>query len=151
MAPSSNIVIAMLTQKASIETRFQPLMFSPLTLKNTNFLEWVTNVQVFLAAEELDPYLFNSRAQDLPDAPKRHTLLILRRHLDPSLRQKYIQIDNHVDSWRQLHITFHHEQTIFLPQAKNKWINLKVLNFPDFLSLNSKLYCISVQLKLCDE
>ena len=85
MAALSSKVTAMSTQRASVEIRLQPLMFSPLTADGTNFLEWVNDAKVVLPAEELDVYLEPNMIQELPDAPKWQALLILQRHLDPSV------------------------------------------------------------------
>lgn len=46
---------------------------------------------------------------------------------------------------------FHHEQTIFLSHAGNNWINLRVLDSPNFLTFNSELHRITTQLRLCGE
>jgi hypothetical protein len=40
---------------------------------------------------------------------------------------------------------------IFLPQARTDWINLRVFDFPDFVSFNSELHRIVVQFQLCDQ
>jgi hypothetical protein len=151
MAASSSKVTIMSTQKASVETRLQPLLFNPLTPDGSNFLEWVDDAKVVLAAEELDVYLQTDSIEELPDPLRWHTLLILRRHLDPALRQHYIQVNDPAELWEQLHARFHHEQTIFRPQARNDWINLRVLDFPDFVTFNSELHRISAQLRLCGE
>ena len=39
----------------------------------------------------------------------------------------------------------------FLPQARTDWINLRVLDFPDFISFNSELHRIMAQLRLCEQ
>lgn len=36
----------MSTHKTSSETRMQPLLFSPLTVDGTKFLEWINDVKV---------------------------------------------------------------------------------------------------------
>ena len=52
MASTSRITMS--TQKSSADTRVQPLLFALLTHEGTNFLDWVNNAQVVLAAEDLD-------------------------------------------------------------------------------------------------
>lgn len=44
---------------------------------------------------------------------------------------------------------FRHKETIFLPQARSDWFNLRMLDFPNFITFNAKLHRITAQLKLC--
>jgi hypothetical protein len=60
-------------------------------------------------------------------------------------------VDDLADLWAQLHARFHHQQTLFLPQTRADWINLRVLDFPDFVTFNSKLHRIVEQLRLYGE
>ena len=53
------------------------------------------------------------------------------------------------DLWRQLHARFHHEKSIFLPQARSDWLSLRVLDFADLNSFNAELHRIVAQLRLC--
>jgi hypothetical protein len=45
-------------------------MFSPLAIDGTNFLEWVNDAKVVLAAEELFVYLSNNTVEERPDVLK---------------------------------------------------------------------------------
>lgn len=78
-------------------------------------------------------------------------LLIIRCHIDISLRQQYIKVDDHAQLWDQLYARFHHAHAIFLPQAYNNWINLRIMDFPYFLSFNVELHWITAQFRLCDD
>lgn len=53
--------------------------------------------------------------------------------------------------WVQLYSRFNHQQTLVLPQARIDWINLRVLDFPDFASFNFELHRITAQLRLCGQ
>lgn len=117
----------------------------------SNFIEWANDANIALGAEELTIYLNKEIAEGIPEVLKFQTLLLLRRHIDPSLRQQYIEISHPTDLWTQLHDKFHHEHTFFLPEARNDWINLRVLDFPDLLSFDAELHSITAQLRLCGE
>jgi hypothetical protein len=67
------------------------------------------------------------------------------------LRLQYLEVDDPADLWAQLHARFHHQQTLFLLQARNDWINLRVLDFPDFVSFNFELHRIVAQFRLCGQ
>jgi hypothetical protein len=134
---------------AVVESRFQALMFPPLSSNGTNFLEWINDAKTVLSAEDLARTLIIPVASTF-DAPttannilavcKWQALLLLRRHLDHALRLQYIKVDDRADLWAQLHARFNHQQTLFLLQARTDWINLRVLDFPDYVSFNSELY-----------
>ena len=74
--------------------------------------------------------------------------MILRRHLDHALRLQYLQIEDPAELWSELHAKFDHQQTLFLPQARTNWTNIRVLDFPNFSAFNSELYRIIAQLRI---
>ena len=133
------------------ESRLQPLVFATLNSDGSNFLEWLNDAKTVLAAEDLAITLETDPEEEVPAVYKPQALLILRRHLDHALRLQYIQVDDPAKLWNQLNVRFNHQQTLFLPQARSDWINLRVLDFPKFVSFSSKLYRITAQLKLCGE
>ena len=133
------------------ETRTQTLMFDALEPDGSNFLEWNNDVSTYLCAEELDGTLNAETARTLPTPWKWQALLIIRRHIDASLRQQYIQVHEPAELWSQLQARFKHEETLFLSQARNDWVNLRVLDFPNFQAFNAELHRISAQLRLCGD
>ena len=153
MASPSNQIVAIATiSRPLANTGFlKALQFSPLAPDGSNFLEWANDAKIVLGVEELTIYLNKETAEGRSEVLKYQTLLILRRHIDPSLRQQYIQIDHPANLWTRLHDKFYHEQTIFLPKARNDWINLRALGFLDLLSFNAELHHISAQFRLCGE
>lgn len=73
------------------EVRTQTLMFDALEADGSNFLEWNNDMTIYLYAEELDAVLGPETADDHPTAYKWQALLLIRRHMDASLRQQYVQ------------------------------------------------------------
>ena len=141
----------MATQPKARETRTQPLLFDPLEPDGSNYLGWNIDMKIYLCAEKLDITLEPQTEEEVPQTYKWQTLMLLRRHLDSSLRQQYIQVKDPAELWAALEARFKHEETIFLPQAKSDWIGLRVLDFPNFLTFNAELHRIVAQLKLCGD
>ena len=121
----------------TLRNELQALMFPPLSVDGTNFLEWINDAKTVLSAENLARTLITpvastsattNRADNIPEVCKWQALLLLRRHLDQALRLQYLEVDDPADLWAQLHARFHHQQTLFLPQAHTDWINLRVLD-----------------------
>lgn len=146
------------TYPTVVESRLQALLFPPLNSDGSNFLEWIHDAKTVLSAEDLARTLQPPVAStsidgevQIPAVCKWQALLLLRRHLDQTLRLQYLEIDDPADLWARLHARFHHQQILFLPQARTDWINLRVLDFPDFASFNSELHRIVAQLRLCGQ
>ena len=133
--------------------RIQAILFPALKGDRGNYLEWSVDARAHLCAEELDDALKKpvANAPSLPGSTRWKALLVLRRHLDSSLRRQYIQVEDPADLWRQLHARFHHEKSIFLPQARSDWLSLRVLDFADLNIFNAELHHIVAQLRLCGE
>ena len=78
-------------------------------------------------------------------------LLILRPHIDYSLRNQYLLIEKPDELWKELKARFFHEKTIHLPQARSDWLQLRVLDFADLSSFNAELHRIVTQLRMCSQ
>ena len=122
----------MRTQRQPRDSRIQPLLFEPLEPDGSNYLSWNIDMRTYLCAEELAITLDPEPEEEIPVPYKWQTLLLLRRHLDPSLRQQYIQVEDPAALWAALEARFKHEETIFLPQARSEWIGLRVMASPTF-------------------
>ena len=84
-------------------------------------------------------------------ASKWKALVMLGRHLDYSLKKQYLQIDTPHDLWRQLKKRSLHKETIYLPQARGDWLQLRVMDFSDLMTFNAEIHRITAQLRLCGE
>jgi len=144
--------VVMATQpSSSSESRLQPLMFVALNSDGSNFQEWLNDAKTVLSAEDLAITVESEGSEEILPVCKSQALLILRKHLDHALRLQYIQMDDPARLWSLLNARFNLQQTLFLPQARSDMINLRVLDFPDFVSFNSELHQIIAQLSLCWE
>jgi hypothetical protein len=130
--------------------KVQSLLFEALEADGSNYLEWNINLRMYLAAEELQGAI-KLNHEEITAASKNKALLILRRHINYSLRKQYLMLSTPHELWKELKSRFLHEKTIYLPQARNNWIRLRVLDFPDFLSFNAELHRIVSLMRLCRE
>ena len=69
-------------------------------MDGSNYLEWSNDAKAYLAAEELDDTPKEEIAMAASIALKWKALLMLRMHLDSSLKKQYLQIDTTYDLWR---------------------------------------------------
>ena len=68
--------------------------FTPLAADGSNYLEWENDARVALGAKETTIYLDKTTAEGRPYSLKCQVLILLRRHIHPSLRQQYIKVDH---------------------------------------------------------
>ena len=130
--------------------KVQSLLFKALEADGSNYLGWNIDVKTHLAAEELGEAI-NLEAKDIPAYVQSKALLIVRRHIDYSLRNQYLLVEKPDELWKELKSRFFHEKTIHLPQARNDWIQLRVLDFPNLLIFNGELHRIVTQLRMCGQ
>jgi hypothetical protein len=116
-----------------------------------NYLKWCIDVKAHLVADELEGIMNYPVLDNFTASKKSWALVFMRKHIDDSLEQQYIQIEDPTDLWRQLEAKFCHEKMIFLPKAHHDWANLRVYDFSDFSSYNNELFKIVSQLHLCGE
>lgn len=133
--------------------RLQPLLFPQLAANGSNYLLWAKTAKAHIFAEQLsDCITFDSLSTvstSIPTSTSWKALLLLRRHLVPSLQHQYLELESPNELWHKLKSRFDHQKTIFLPTALHDWTHLRVLDFPTLVSFNNELYRIISQLRLC--
>jgi hypothetical protein len=135
-------------QEEDSKPKVQSLLFKALEADGSNYLEWSIDLRTYLAAEELQGAI-KLQAEEITAASQNKALFKLHRHIDYSLWKQYLMITTPHELWKELKSRFLHEKTIHLPQARNDWIQLRVLDFPDFLSFNAELHQIVSLMRLC--
>ncbi|XP_012834326.1 PREDICTED: uncharacterized protein LOC105955170 [Erythranthe guttata] len=74
----------------------------------------------------------------LNEAQKAEAMILIRRHLDEVLRLDYSSIEDPQILWDALASRFDHQKTILLPEARNKWIHLRFMDFKTVNEYNSE-------------
>ena len=113
--------VASKDKKEETKPKVQSLLFEALEADDSNYLRWSIDVKTHLAAEELDAAI-NSKAKEISVAMQSKALLILRRHIDYSLRDQYLLIEKPDELWKELKARFFYEKTIHLSQARSDWL-----------------------------
>lgn len=124
--------------------RFQ---YTPLSIDGTNYLSWALDTQSHLLSKSLQTTITEV---DALTAPKRALALVfMRHHLTEPLKRQYLSEDNPKNLWDKLKARFDHTTTLFLPQARHDWINLRLQDFTSVSKYNSELFRITSELNLC--
>lgn len=76
---------------------------------------------------------------------KAKAAFLIRQHLDPQLKNEYMNEVNLRKLWEQLKARFGHMHEIWLPKARRDWHNLRVMDHTSIASYNSPLFRITSQ------
>ena len=147
------------TVPLTTESKIQSLLFSPLQVDGSNFLYWLKHAKTILNSQDLakaviKPVASSSNADATDNVSticKWQALHLIQRHLDMDLQMQYLEVDDPAELWAQLHLRFHHQRTLYQPQARTEWIQLRVMDFPSMTAYNSELHRIVSQLRYCGQ
>ncbi|XP_012829159.1 PREDICTED: uncharacterized protein LOC105950356 [Erythranthe guttata] len=87
----------------------------------------------------------------LNEAPKAEAMILIRRHLDEVLRSDHSSIEDPQILWEALASRFDHQKIILLPEARNKWIHLRFMDFKTVNEYSSEVCRIKSTLEFCGE
>jgi len=125
-----------------------------LDVAGSNYLLWAKTTKAHIFAENLSESIAFDRdfviSPTISPSISWKILLLLCRHLDPSLQHQYLELDKHDELWQKLKLWFNHQRTTFLSDAHQEWAHLRLLDFPTVISFNNAMYRIVSQLCMYD-
>jgi hypothetical protein len=143
------------TSKSLLEKKvaksIQPLTFPELEADGRNYLKWCIDVKAYLVVDDLEGILNYSVPDNFTTSQKSWALVFMRKHIDDSLEQQYLQIEDPTNLWRQLEATFCHKILSFCLRHVMIGQTSRFMIFSDFSSYNNELFKTVSQLHLCGE
>ncbi|XP_074567163.1 uncharacterized protein LOC141823846 [Curcuma longa] len=125
------------------------LEFTALDITGRNYLSWILDAEIHLAANGLGNTIKNQNTTS--DQDKAKAMIFLRRHLHEGLKIEYLTVKDPLVLWNNLKERYDHLKTIILPKAQFEWLHLRLQDFKSVSEYNSALFRITSQLKLCGE
>ncbi|KAL7114695.1 hypothetical protein ACP275_04G138200 [Erythranthe tilingii] len=125
------------------------LDFTHLNVSGENYVSWTMDVKIHLTSKKLRMAIVKENL--LNEAQKAEAMILIRRHLDEVLRLDYSSIEDPQILWDALASRYDHQKTILLPEARNKWIHLRFMNFKTVNEYNSEVCRIKSTLEYCGE
>ncbi|KAL7123648.1 hypothetical protein ACP275_01G118800 [Erythranthe tilingii] len=125
------------------------LDFTHLNVSGENYMSWTMDVKIHLTRKKLRMAIVKENL--LNEAQKAEAMILIRRHLDEVLRLDYSSIEDPQILWDALASRFNHQKTILLPEARNKWIHLRFMDFKTVNEYNSEVCRIKSTLEFCGE
>ena len=147
------------TFHTSVKTEFKlsSLVYEPLHANGSNFTKWNLDTQTYLNFENIAKALDledenpELEYETLPATARWHTLMILQRHINPTLHNQYMHIRDPTLLWAELTTRFRDQDMLYLPQARADWANLCVMDFPNFSAYDEELHRITSKLRTCGD
>ena len=125
------------------------LEFVALVISGKNYLSWVLDAEIHLAAKGLDDTIIIGNAASSQDKAK--AMIFLRHHLHEGLKAEYLTIKDPLELWTNLKDRYDHQKIVILPKARYDWMHLRLQDFKSVSEYNSSVFKKTSQLKLCRE
>ncbi|XP_018458040.2 uncharacterized protein LOC108828869 [Raphanus sativus] len=97
----------------------EKIQFPALDITGTNYISWVTNVELHLESLGLSETINEDNTSTPQDKAK--SVIFLRRHLNESIIYDYANMRDPKELWKSLKDRFDHQKDITLPLARDEW------------------------------
>ncbi|XP_009798929.1 uncharacterized protein [Nicotiana sylvestris] len=125
------------------------LEFVALDISGKNYLSWVLDAEIHLAAKGLGNTI--TQGNEASSQDKAKAMIFLRHHLDEGLKVEYLTVKDPLELWTGLKERYDHLKATVLPKARYEWMHLRLQDFKIVSEYNSVVFRITSQLKLCGE
>ena len=91
------------------------LEFVALDISGKNYLSWVLDAEIHLAAKGLDATI--TQGNEASSQDKAKAMLFLRHHLDEGLKIEYLTVKDSLELWTDLKGRYEHLKATVLPRV----------------------------------
>ncbi|KAK9668163.1 hypothetical protein RND81_13G038700 [Saponaria officinalis] len=116
------------------------LDFVVLDITGKNYLQWVLDAEIYLAANDLGETIKEKNTA----SAQAKAMIFLHHHLN-------VTVKDPLTLWTNLKERYDHLKTVILPKVRYDWIHLKLQDFKSISDYNSAMFRITSQLTLCGE
>ena len=125
------------------------LEFVALDISGKNYLSWVLDAEIHLAAKGLDATI--TQGNEASSQDKAKSMIFLRHHLDEGLKIEYLTVKDPFKLWTDLKGRYDQLKATVLRRDRYEWMHLQFQDFKIVIEYNSVVFRITSQLKLCVE
>ncbi|XP_057250733.1 uncharacterized protein LOC104893872 [Beta vulgaris subsp. vulgaris] len=125
------------------------LEFVALDITGKNYLSWILDAEIHLAAKGLGNTI--NAGNNESDQDKAKAMIFLRHHLHEALKNEYLTVKDPEVLWSNLKERYDHQKTVILPSARYEWLNLRLQDYKSISDYNSAMFRITSKLKLRGE
>jgi hypothetical protein len=127
--------------------------FDALALNGHNFPTWAMDLNVSLSFHGMFKAIEAPKDGEaaLPEPTKYHALFIIRNHIHPDLKAKYLMEEDPHALWLALQQWYEQQKTVILLQATHEWNHLRIQDFKSVGEFNHAMHKLSSKLKFCEK
>ncbi|XP_048497859.1 uncharacterized protein LOC125496448 [Beta vulgaris subsp. vulgaris] len=104
------------------------LEFVALDISGKNYLSWVLDAEIHLAAKGHGNTI--KAGNNESDQDKAKAMIFLRHHLHEALKNEYLTVKDPVEVlWSNLKERYDNQKTVILPSARYEWRNLRLQDY----------------------
>ena len=112
-----------------------------LDISGKNYLSWVLDAEIHLAAKSLDHII--TQGNEASSQDKSKTMIFLRHHLDEGLKIEYLTVKDPLELWTDLKGRYDHLKATVFPRARYEWMHLLSQYFKIVIEYNSVVFKIT--------
>jgi hypothetical protein len=129
------------------------LDFPILEAAGKNYLDWTQDIQNHLDAQGLLDVIYNEDEREVAVTREMNAkaMILFRRHLSDTMKSEFIAITSPKTLWDSLKERFDHQKTIWLPEARQDWLNLRFQDFTSVTEYNAEVCRIRSLLHYCGQ
>ncbi|GJT16447.1 hypothetical protein Tco_0875153, partial [Tanacetum coccineum] len=113
------------------------LKFLALDISGQNYLFWVLDAEIYLAANGLGDTIQADKETIVEQKAK--AMIFLRHHLHENLKFEYLTVKDPLVLWNHLKDRYEHKKTVILLRARYDWVHLRFQDFKTYCDLISCL------------
>ncbi|KAK9948440.1 hypothetical protein M0R45_004013 [Rubus argutus] len=129
------------------------LDFPLLDVAGKNYLDWSQDIQNHLDAQGLLDVIYEEDNREIPVTREMNAkaMILFRRHMSDSMKSEFVAVSSPKELWDSLKDRFDHQKTIWLPEARHDWLNLRFQDFKSVTEYNAEVCRIRALLQYCGE
>ncbi|KAK9920558.1 hypothetical protein M0R45_029112 [Rubus argutus] len=129
------------------------LDFPLLDVAGKNYLDWSQDIQNHLDAQGLLDVIYEEDNREIPVTREMNAkaTILFRRHMSDSMESEFVAVSSPKELWDSLKDRFDHQKTIWLPEARHDWLNLRFQDFKSVTEYNAEVCRIRALLQYCGE
>ncbi|XP_058223193.1 uncharacterized protein LOC131332897 [Rhododendron vialii] len=121
-------------------SNYTKLDFAVLDISGRNYLSWILDVEIHFDAMELGNTITDGNDASSKDRAK--AMIFIRHHLHKDLKSEYLIVKDPLSLWNNLKERYGHQKAVILPNARYRWLNLRLQDYKSISEYNSTLFKI---------
>ncbi|KAL0795187.1 hypothetical protein Bca101_066564 [Brassica carinata] len=91
------------------------LDYVAMNVSGDNYLQWALDTRIMLRSKGLGDTI--TEGNNSSDKDKYRAIFLIRHHLNESLKNQYLTMENPLELWTALQRRYDHQKTVLLPKS----------------------------------